>query len=81
MSDAFPEPVMGLAEANDLLTAPGGRLYESRKAVINAAARSKYLRLTAPSGALYAFLEVREDALPDFHDQQFALELLEESTG
>ena len=60
------------------LTAPGGRLHESRKAVINAAARSKYLRLTAPSGALYAFLEVREDALPDFHDQQFALELLEE---
>jgi alanine-synthesizing transaminase len=60
------------------LTAPGGRLYESRKAVINSAARSKYLRLTAPSGALYAFLEVREDALPDFHDQQFALELLEE---
>ncbi len=60
------------------LTAPGGRLYESRKAVINAAARSKYLRLTAPSGALYAFLEVRADALPDFHDQQFALELLEE---
>jgi alanine-synthesizing transaminase len=60
------------------LTAPGGRLYESRKAVINAAARSKYLRLSAPSGALYAFLEVREDALPDFHDQQFALELLEE---
>jgi alanine-synthesizing transaminase len=60
------------------LTAPGGRLYESRKAVINAAARSKYLRLTAPSGALYAFLEVREDVLPDFNDQQFALELLEE---
>jgi alanine-synthesizing transaminase len=60
------------------LTAPGGRLHESRKAVINAAARSKYLRLTAPSGALYAFLEVREDALPDFNDQQFALELLEE---
>jgi alanine-synthesizing transaminase len=60
------------------LTAPGGRLHESRKAVINAAARSKYLKLTAPSGALYAFLEVREDVLPDFHDQQFALELLEE---
>jgi alanine-synthesizing transaminase len=60
------------------LTAPGGRLYESRKAVINAAARSRYLKLTAPSGALYAFLEVREDMLPDFHDQQFALELLEE---
>jgi alanine-synthesizing transaminase len=60
------------------LTAPGGRLHESRKAVIQSVARSKYLKLTAPSGALYAFVEVRADALPEFHDQQFALELLEE---
>lgn len=60
------------------LTAPGGRLYESRKAVINAAANSKYLRLTPPSGALYAFVEVRSDVLPEFNDSQFALELLEE---
>jgi alanine-synthesizing transaminase len=60
------------------LAAPGGRLHESRKAVINAVERSKYLRLTAPSGGLYAFLEVRTDMLPDFNDQQFALELLEE---
>jgi alanine-synthesizing transaminase len=56
------------------LTAPGGRLYESR----NAAAGSKYLRLTAPRGALYAFMEVRSDVLPEFNDHQFALELLEE---
>ena len=40
--------------------------------------RSKYLRLTPPSGALYAFVEVRADVLPDFNDHQFALELLEE---
>jgi alanine-synthesizing transaminase len=60
------------------LTAPGGRLYESRRAVIDSVARSKYLRLTPPSGALYAFIEVRSDVVPDFNDQQFALELLEE---
>jgi alanine-synthesizing transaminase len=60
------------------LTAPGGRLFESRKAVVEAAARSKYLRVTAPSGALYCFVEVREDKVPNFDDQQFALELLEE---
>jgi alanine-synthesizing transaminase len=60
------------------LTAPGGRLYESRKAVIEAVARSKFLQLTAPSGALYCFIGVREDVLPNFQDQQFALELLEE---
>jgi alanine-synthesizing transaminase len=28
-------------------------------------------------GALYAFVEVREDVLPDFDDQTFALDLLE----
>ena len=60
------------------LTAPGGRLYESRRAVIDAVAKSNYLRLTPPSGAMYAFVEVRPDVLPDFNDQQFALELLEE---
>jgi alanine-synthesizing transaminase len=60
------------------LTAPGGRLYESRRAVIDAVARSKYLRLTPPAGALYAFIEVRQDEIPNFNDQQFALELLEE---
>lgn len=60
------------------LTAPGGRLYESRRAVIESVAQSKYLRLTAPSGSMYAFVEVRADVLPEFNDQQFALELLEE---
>ncbi|HWL61508.1 MAG TPA: aminotransferase class I/II-fold pyridoxal phosphate-dependent enzyme [Steroidobacteraceae bacterium] len=60
------------------LTAPGGRLYESRRAVIDSVARSQYLRLTPPSGAMYSFIEVRPDVLPDFNDQQFALELLEE---
>ncbi len=60
------------------LTAPGGRLYESRRAVIDSVAKSQYLRLTPPSGALYSFVEVRPDVLADFNDQQFALELLEE---
>src|SRR5690606_33054478 len=41
-------------------------------------ARSQYLRLTPPSGSMYAFVEVRTDVLPQFNDQQFALELLEE---
>ena len=59
------------------LTRPGGRLYESRKAIIEGVARSKFLQLSRPMGALYAFVEVRRDALPDFDDQAFALELLE----
>ncbi len=59
------------------LTRPGGRLYESRQAILNGVARSKYLKLARPMGALYAFVEVRTDALPDFDDQAFALDLLE----
>ncbi len=59
------------------LTRPGGRLHESRRAIIEGVARSRYLRLRRPMGALYAFLEVRDDVLEDFDDQAFALELLE----
>jgi alanine-synthesizing transaminase len=59
------------------LTRPGGRLYESRKAIIEAVARSKYLYMHEPRGAMYAFIGVRTDLLPDFDDQQFALDLLE----
>jgi alanine-synthesizing transaminase len=59
------------------LTRPGGRLYESRQAILDAVARSKYLQLARPMGALYAFVEVCSDALPNFDDQTFALELLE----
>jgi alanine-synthesizing transaminase len=59
------------------LTRPGGRLYESRQTILDAVARSKYLKLARPMGALYAFVEVRTEALPDFDDQSFALELLE----
>jgi alanine-synthesizing transaminase len=60
------------------LTAPGGRLHESRRAILEGVARSRYLRLAPPGGALYAFLEVRNDVLPDFDDQAFALDLLEQ---
>jgi alanine-synthesizing transaminase len=59
------------------LTRPGGRLYESRRTILDGVARSKYLKLARPMGALYAFVEVRSDVLPDFDDQLFALELLE----
>jgi alanine-synthesizing transaminase len=59
------------------LTRPGGRLYDSRQAIIDGVARSKYLQLARPMGALYSFVQVREEVLPDFDDQAFALELLE----
>ena len=59
------------------LVGPGGRLYESRRAIVEAVARSRYLTLTPPMGAMYAFVGVDTDTLPEFDDQQFALDLLE----
>jgi alanine-synthesizing transaminase len=59
------------------LTRPGGRLYDSRQAIIDGVARSKYLKLARPMGALYSFVQVRDDVLVDFDDQAFALDLLE----
>jgi alanine-synthesizing transaminase len=59
------------------LTAPGGRLFQSRQAIIEGVARSSYLELQPPQGAMYAFPGISPDTLPRFHDQRFALELLE----
>jgi alanine-synthesizing transaminase len=60
------------------LVSPGGRLFESRRAIIESVVKSRYLRLDPPSGAMYAFVGVDRDALPDFDDQKFALDLLEQ---
>jgi alanine-synthesizing transaminase len=60
------------------LIAPGGRLYESRRAIIDATARSAFLQLAPPMGAMYAFIGVDARRLPGFDDRQFALDLLEQ---
>jgi alanine-synthesizing transaminase len=60
------------------LIAPGGRLYESRRAIVDAVTRSEFLQLAPPMGAMYAFVGVDTRRLPDFDDQQFALDLLEQ---
>jgi len=60
------------------LIAPGGRLYESRAVIMQAAQRSRFLTLAPPQGAMYAFPGVDAQVLPDFDDQQFALDLLEQ---
>ena len=59
------------------LTAPGGRLFESRRAILDAAAANPLLKVSRPQGALYAFMGVDTERVPDFDDQAFALELLE----
>lgn len=59
------------------LVARGGRLHESRQAVIDAVDKSRYLDLVTPMGAMYAFPAVNPKAFPDFDDHRFAAELLE----
>ncbi len=59
------------------LTRPGGRLYESRRAMLDAVAANRYLEVPTPSGALYGFPGIDPQALPGFDDYAFALDLLE----
>ncbi len=60
------------------LCAPGGRLYQSRQAIVDAVAKSDFLSLVPPRGAMYAFLGVDKRKIPAFDDEAFALELLEQ---
>jgi alanine-synthesizing transaminase len=59
------------------LVRPGGRLYESRKAVLDSVARSPYMHVIAPGGSMYAFIGVDKDKIQGFDDHEFALHLLE----
>ena len=59
------------------LVRPGGRLYESRRVIIDSIADSPYLNVTPPAGAMYAFVGVDKSRFPGFDDQAFALDLLE----
>ena len=60
------------------LTAPGGRLYESRREIIESIARSSTLQLRPPRGAMYAFVGIDPKSMENFDDQEFALDLLEQ---
>jgi alanine-synthesizing transaminase len=57
------------------LVIPGGRLFESRRAIIDTVMESANLSLVSPAGAMYAFIEVKKD---NFDDYKFALALLNE---
>lgn len=59
------------------LTKVGGRLFQSRQAIIEGVANSKYLSLCEPDGAMYAFPSVDAGQFEHFDDQQFAMRLLE----
>jgi len=71
------QTALGGFQSIDQLVAPGGRLYQSRQAVIERVAASDYLHLERPMGAMYAFLRLDERFKGKLDDQAFALELLE----
>ena len=60
------------------LCSSGGRLYQSRQAVVSAVDGSKYLSLVPPDGAMYAFIGVDTRKFPGFDDESFCMELLEQ---
>jgi alanine-synthesizing transaminase len=59
------------------LCQPGGRLHETRRALIESCDASEHLQLVIPQGALYGFPAVVGDAARGFDDHAFALEMLE----
>jgi alanine-synthesizing transaminase len=72
------EPALHGPDTISALTGAGGRLQRTREAVIEGVARSRFLELVAPDGALYAFPSVDTTLLPGFDDHRFALDLLEQ---
>lgn len=67
----------GFQSIKDLVLA-GGRLYQSRQAVIDCVAQSKFLSMTRPMGAMYAFIKLPDAISREIDDTTFALELLED---
>jgi alanine-synthesizing transaminase len=71
------QTALGGYQSLNKLVRPGGRLYESRQAVIDGVEASEFLTVEAPGGAMYAFIGADTNKLPDFDDREFAMELLE----
>ncbi len=59
------------------LVEPGGRLYQSRQAVIDRVADSPWLSVSRPMGAMYAFVRLDDRFDNKLDDRAFAAELLE----
>ncbi len=59
------------------LTAETGRLGKQRRALLDGIAKSEFLEVVAPRGALYAFPSVDTKLIPSFDDAKFAMDLLE----
>jgi len=73
------QTALGGRQSIEDLIRPGGRLYETRRAILETVAKSRFMSVVAPAGALYAFIRVKSEAFASgFDDEEFALTLLEE---
>ncbi len=59
------------------LTSQGGRLFQARQAIIDSVNNGKFMSLSEPDGAMYAFPAIDTTLFKKFDDQEFAMELLE----
>lgn len=71
------QTALGGFQSIEDLVRPGGRLYQSRAAVIDRVSASPYLSMQRPMGAMYAFIRLDPRIAKELDDQAFALELLE----
>ena len=71
------QTALGGFQSIDDLVQPGGRLYQSRQAVIDCVADSDFLSMIAPRGAMYAFIRLDDRLTGKLDDQAFSAELLE----
>lgn len=67
----------GFQSIKDLVR-PGGRLFQSRQAVIDCVEGSQLLGMVRPMGAMYAFIRLPDAVSQVLDDETFALRLLEE---
>jgi len=72
------QTALGGFQSIEDLVKPGGRLYQSRQAVIDGVEQSQYLSMVNPMGAMYAFIRLADEIAGKLDDETFALELLEE---
>ena len=73
------QTALGGRQSIEDLIRPGGRLFETRRAILESVAKSPYMSVVAPRGSMYAFVKVDTSKFPNgFDDEAFALTLLEE---
>lgn len=72
------QTALGGFQSIEQLVRPGGRLYQSRQAVIDCVQQSPLLSMTKPMGAMYAFIKLADSVSRNISDEAFAMELLEE---